>query len=481
MTPTLTLKKLPALLSGLGLSTLTLTAAASDWTVSPAVTVEQTYTDNAQLTNDNQENESITVLRPSVSIFREGARARVDINYAPEYRYYWEDTEDDELINFLRADGSTELMEDHLFLDGWATADLTNITSRGRTGLGGLTGRADNTEVYTAGISPYFKSRLGGNVSLFEARYTLDSVSYSETGLDDSVGQRADLVFGSGTAFVNQVWEVSAWQSRVDYDSLDEDNEVSQFRGEFAQQLSYQWALAFAAGYEDFNLAVNDDIDGSLWSVGVIYTPNPRTRLAVGGGERAFGDDYYLDFSHLSRRTVWTASYQRDYTSARDELLHPTLFERQDVFGNLVRNPVLENPPALDREGAPGISPDFYELERFVTTFTFVTDRTALTLSGSRIDRNYDLEVDDTRDLNLAARVARDLSARTNAYLRLSWSDHEEQLLNYEQWVTALGGSYQLGTNTTLGLRLAHLERDAETEVDSYDENTATLFFTATF
>ena len=98
-------------------------------------------------------------------------------------------------------------------------------------------------------------------------------ITYSETGLDDSVGQRADLVFGSGTAFVNQIWEVSAWQSRVDYDSLDDDNEVSQFRGEFAQQLSTQWAVAFAAGYEDFNLALNDDIDGSLWSVGIIYTP----------------------------------------------------------------------------------------------------------------------------------------------------------------------------------------------------------------
>ncbi len=481
MTPTLNMKKLPVLLSGVGLSTLTLTAVASDWTIAPAITLEQTYTDNALLTNDNKQNESITVVRPSLSIYREGARARVDINYAPEYRYYWEDTEDDELVNFLRADASAELVQDHLFLDGWGTADLTNITSRGRTGLGGLTGRPDSTEVYTAGISPYFKSRVGGDFSLFEARYTLDSVSFSEPGVDDSVGQRADLIFGSGTAFANQIWELSAWQSRVDYDSLDDDNEVSQFRAEFAQQLSNQWALAFVAGYEDFNLAVNEDIDGSLWSVGVIYTPNQRTRLAIGGGERAFGDDYYLDFSHLSRRTVWTASYQRDYTSVREELMRPTLFERQDVFGNLVRDPVLENPPAVDREGTPAISPEYYELERFATSFTFTTDRTSLTLSGSRAERNYESAVDDTRDLNLVARVARDLSAHTNAYLRLSWTDHEEEVLNYEQWVVSLGGSYQLGAYTSLGLRLAHLERDAETEVDSYDENSATLSFTATF
>ena len=84
-------------------------------------------------------------------------------------------------------------MEENLYLDGWASADLTTITSTGRTGIGGLTGRGDSTEVYTAGISPYFKSRFG-SAALFEARYTLDTVRYSADGLDDSVGQRADLV-----------------------------------------------------------------------------------------------------------------------------------------------------------------------------------------------------------------------------------------------------------------------------------------------
>jgi uncharacterized protein (PEP-CTERM system associated) len=480
MNTMLKLKKIPSLLAGLGLSTLSLATAASDWIIAPAVTLEQNYTDNAYLTHDNTENESVTVLRPSISVYREGARARVDLNYAPEYRRYWEDTEDDELIHFLRGEGNVELMEDHVYLDGWATADMTNITSTGRTGIGGLTGRGDSTEVYTAGISPYFKARMG-NISLFEARYTVDSVNYSADGLDDSVGQRADLVLGSGTAFSSQVWELSAMHNLVDYDNIEEDNEVSQFRAEFAQQLSRQWALAFAAGYEEYKLALNENIDDSLWSVGVIYTPNQRTRLAIGGGERAFGNDYYLDFSHLSRRTVWTASYERDYTSARDELLRPTLFQRQDAFGNLVRDAVLENPPVVERGGAPAISAEFYELERFATNFSLATGRTTLSLGGSKTDRIYALAVSNTQDLNFTAGLTRDISQRTSGYLRLSWTDHEEVLLDYKEWVSSIGGSYQLGTSTVLGMRLAHLERDAETEADSYDENSVNLYLTATF
>ncbi len=480
MTSKLKLKKLPLVLAGVGISAFTLDAAAGDWIISPAVTLEQAYTDNANLTHEDEENESITILRPSISAYREGGRARVDFNYAPEYRHYWEDTEDDELVNFLRAEGNVELMEEHLYLDGWATADLTTITSSGGSGVGGLTGLDDTAEVYTAGLSPYFKTRLG-NISLFEARYSLDTVRYDEDDLEQSVGQRVDLVLGSGTAFSNQIWEISAFHNQVDYEDQDEDNKVRQFRAELAQQLTRQWALAFAAGYEDYDLVLNEDFDGSLWSVGIIYTPNTRTRLAIGGGERAFGDDYYLDFSHSSRRTVWTANYSRDFTSARDELLRPTLFQRQDVFGNLVRDAVLESPPTVDREGGPAISAEYYELERFSTSFTYEASRTLLGLSAGRNERTYELPIDNTEDIFASASVSRDISQRTTAFLRLSWTDHQEEALDYDEWVAALGGSYQLGTRTFMGMRLAHLERDGEIDEETYDENTFSIYLTATF
>jgi uncharacterized protein (PEP-CTERM system associated) len=480
MTSTLKLKKITLLLGGLGLTMLTQPAVSSDWVITPAVTLEQAYTDNALLTHDNQENESITLLRPSISIYREGAKASVDINYAPEYRHFWEDTEDDEVIHFLRGDGNVELMEDHLYLDGWASADLTNITSTGRTGIGGLTGRGDSTEIYTGALSPYFKARFG-SFSLFESRYTLDTVNYAEGGLDDSVGQRGEVVFGSGPAFTNQVWELSGMYSVVDYDTLEADNEVSQLRADFIQQLTRQWAVAFAAGYENYNLALNEDLDDSLWSVGIIYTPNPRTRLALGGGERAFGNDYYLDFSHRSQRTVWTANYYRDATSARNELLHPTLFRRQDAFGNLIRDPVLENPPGLDREGSPTISAEYYVLEQFNTRFTYATGRTTLDLGAGHTKRNYELAVDDTQDVDLLASLSREISQRAVVFLRLNWNDHEEVILNYEESIATLGGRYQLSPEILLAMRLAHLKRDAEIETQSYDENSFSISLTATF
>ena len=59
------------------------------------------------------------------------------------------------------------------------------------------------------------------------------------------------------------------------------------------------------------------------------------------------------------------------------------MYAIRSYYGNLVRDPVLENPPVVDREGGPGISAEYYELERFVTTFTFTTERTTLDSRGN--------------------------------------------------------------------------------------------------
>jgi uncharacterized protein (PEP-CTERM system associated) len=474
------MKKLTMLLGGYTLAMAPLAAPAAEWIISPAVRVGQTYTDNANLSSTNERSESITQIRPSISIYKEGARATVDINYAPEYNRYWQETQNNELIHYLRAEGKAELLEDHLFVNGWANADVTNISSAARSGIDALSGRDNTTEVYTLGVSPYFTAHMG-NFATLEARYTADSVNYSASGVDDNKGQRGDLVLGSGSAFNNQIWELSASKNVVDYDSISDNTETTKYQAEFIQQVTHQWALSFAAGHESYNLVNAPDIDGSIWSVGFIFTPNPRTRLAVGGGERTFGNDYYLDFRHRSARTVWTANYRRDYTSARDEMIRPTLFERQDAFGNLVRDAVLDNPPVIERVDTPTLGPDYYEIEAFTTSFNLSTGRTRLNLNAGQTKRLYDISVSNTRDLYVGAFIRRDLSQRIDGGVRLNWNDHKEEVLDYTQWVASIEASYKVGLKSRIGANVAHLKRNAQTDAASYTENRVGISFTSTF
>ncbi|MES9989926.1 MAG: TIGR03016 family PEP-CTERM system-associated outer membrane protein [Candidatus Thiodiazotropha endolucinida] len=466
---------------GMGLAANTGTLYAADWVISPSIGIQQIYTDNANLTHEDEVSDNITVVRPTLSIYKEGARANLDFNYAPEYRHYWDETEDNEVVHFMRTEGNVEIAENHFYLDGWLRADRTNITSTGRSGIGGLTGTEDDTDYYSVGLSPYFTARLG-DFSVVEVRFTGDRIDYSEDLDNDSTGRRGEIAFGNGSMFTNQIWEVLYQQSDVDYENLDDDNETKIFRAELIQKITNQWSAAFSAGYEEYDLAVADDRDDSTWSIGAIYTPNPRTRFALGVGERSFGDDYYFDFSHRTGRTIWTASYEQDFVSARDELSTQPLFERQDAFGNLVRDPILESSPVTVRAAySPSITEDFYESKRFTTEFTYQTTRTSINLRGRYLERLYDRSGRDTEDIELSVLLTRRLARLTSGYIQISGIDHEEEVLVYDQLTATLGVSYQFGTNSRVGFSITHLERDADTDVDSYEENHASLNVTSAF
>ncbi|MET0070283.1 MAG: TIGR03016 family PEP-CTERM system-associated outer membrane protein [Candidatus Thiodiazotropha sp.] len=465
------------LVCGMGLSSVTSTIFAADWVISPSVGLQHIYTDNALLTNEDPATDNITVLRPTLSLLKEGGRATLDFNYAPEYRHYWDETHDNEAVHFLRGDGNIELAENHLFLDGWVRADRTNITSSGRSSTRGLTGAVDDTDYYTVGLSPYFTAKLG-DFSVVEARLIGDKVKYSEDIDNDSTGKRAELAFGNGSMFTSQIWEVLFQQSNVDYENQDDDNEIRIFRAELIQQLTAQWALAFSAGYEEYELVLSEDRDDSTWSLGAIYTPTSRTRIAVGGGERSFGDDYYFDFSHRTGKTVWTATYEQDFISARDELGAQPLFERLDAFGNLVRDPILESTTVLVRSGySPTLNEDYYETERFSAQFVYQTLRSSLTLRASHLERNYDRSESDTKDTSLALIMSRRLTRMTTGYIHLTGNDHEENNLVYDQWSAMLGAAYQFSADSRIDFNINRLERDAEREADSYTENSASITF----
>jgi uncharacterized protein (PEP-CTERM system associated) len=457
---------------------LPLAAQSGEWIISPSITMDEVYTDNALLTSEDKQEEYVTRVRPGLSIYREGARTNLDFNYSPEYRYYKEETRDNETVNFLRANADAEVVENHLFVDVWGTADQTRI-SGSRNSPDGLTGPAENVDYYTLGISPYYTTRFG-NTAVLETRYTADKVEYEEGNEIDSTSQKIDLVLGSGTYSTAQAWELSASHTREDF-SGPQDNKVSIFRGEFIQQISRRWALAFAAGYEDFDLANEEDVEGELWSLGIVFTPTNRTRFSIGGGERAFGDDYYVDFEHEASKSVWRLNYKREYISARDEVTHSSLFQRQDDFGNLVRDPVLDSPPSVSVVGISTLSAEYYETDRVNASYTFRTLRTLIQLRARFIKRDYALDSQDTEDTTASISLSRVISRRFRGLTRFLWLDHEQDLNVYDEWSAVLGLVYTLGTNTSLSLGYTHLERDGETDLNSFDENRVTLGFVSSF
>ncbi|MET0026599.1 MAG: TIGR03016 family PEP-CTERM system-associated outer membrane protein [Candidatus Thiodiazotropha sp.] len=468
-------------MAGLGLLSLPVSSLAGEWIISPSIGIDHIYTDNVFLSSEDPQSENITRVRPTLSAYKEGARGNFDFNYAPEYRHYWDDTQSNQTINLLRTSGNLEVMENQLFVDAWATSDQTQLSS-GRSSPDGITGTSEPIDYYTMGLSPYYTTRFG-NTSVLEARYSVDKVDYSYDSAVDSTSQTLDLVLGSGTYTVAHAWELAAMHTVEDFSGEVRDNKISRFRGEYIQQMSRRWALAFAAGYEDYQLVNNEDVDGDLWSVGVIFTPSNHTRFAIGAGERAFGDDYYMDLVHRTAYTVWRMGFTRNYISARDEATEDTLFLRQDDFGELVRDAVLDNPPPVAVTGVSTLSADYYESDRLSGSVTFRSTRTQAELRANLIKRDYSAESSqqDTRDVVTSFQLSRVLGRSLGGVTRVLWRDHEENLLDYREWVVSLGLSYRLGMDTTLTTSVSHLERNADSDLNTYDENRADAGFVYRF
>ena len=315
-----------------------------------------------------------------------------------------------------------------------------------------------------------------GRFADIHASYTLNRVEYSEEEQASSTGHRANLLISNDHAVERIAWGLGLEQSRVDYEDRDEEDKISRAIADLIYKLDRRWALTASVGYEDYELALREDESGEIWNLGFVLTPSARTRLAAGFGERTYGDDQYLNFSHRTQRTVWTADYRQSFVSARDEVIRPSIYDRYDAFDNLIEDPVSTNPVQEARSG-PTLSEDYYLLKDFNARLLWQSIRTSLSLDANFTEREYEasLSIRDSSKLQISAQATRYLKANLSGMLGLKWTDYEEDLSDYEQWSASIGGSYQMGPKTSVRLKLSRLERDGTLAADSYTENRATL------
>jgi uncharacterized protein (PEP-CTERM system associated) len=464
---------------------------SAEWTVTPGVTLEQVFSDNALLVPESEdpEDESITIVQPHLSILHEGPRFDLSLNYAPEYREYNQETKEDEWVQFMELDQETALVKDHLFLELGASIDERTISDANRTGLDGLTGSQELTQVYRTEIRPRYTDFLGRSVQ-FELAYGVNRVWYSEdededttARLDDSLEHRADFTIGSSPFVTSALtWNIALQHRRLEYEDRDEEDEINRGVGQLNYRLSRQWTLTSRFGYEEFVLSEQADRDGEIWNLGFIYTPTSRTRLEARGGEKATGEDYFMDFSHRWRRALWTASYESEFISPRNELGRSTVFTSEDAFGEPVDDPASD-PSVGEQDSGPTIDRDNYLMTTFQTSLAVETGRTTSTISGFYREREYDsdLPAEDNRMTTITGEISRRLRPSTRAFIRLRHEDFQEERpaddedFEYQRWVYALGGTYETPFQASITLLLQQLDQSSNDDNDEFEENRATL------
>jgi len=236
-------------------------------------------------------------------------------------------------------------------------------------------------------------------------------------------------------------------------------------------RINRQWQLTGSVGHEwqDYD-AYTSQRDDDTWDAGVVWTPSARTSLNLGYGDRYFGNAPRVNFTHRSKRTTFTATYDRTLTTSRDIRAQQRDVGVQNPFG-LPYDPVTGRPlPASNNQTF--LNSGSIIDERFETSLSVQGNRTTVTLSGSHSNQTREDNSEDGTFDDLYLNLSRSLSRTLSIYGGTTWEqDEDDNGATADTMRYYLGLSKEVGPRTSLGFNYSYSDRNSQTPDDSYKEN----------
>lgn len=413
-------------------------AWGADWTLSKQLTVQATYSDNVDLEDSGGEGDFFIELTPGIAAQAKGRRLSFDLAYSLQALKYLSTSSEDKINHRLQFDAQSELYRDHFFVDASIDVDQELIDPLGPAVVD-ATSTSDNLQTTsTYSISPYYVARLGRQAEL-TVRLEHDGVLYGETG-GDSYGYRTEVELNSGSAWQVLQFGITGELEQVEY-SDGPSNRFSTIEGTIGYRLNRLWLLEVSAGYEDNDYVATNETTGAVFESSLTWTPNPRTTIMAGVVKRYFDWSPKLDLSYRRKRSVWTASYERDVSSAREDRARRRVFSFEDAFGETV-TPDTGASPGVPVDSALPSSAVFIS-HRFDAAWTVQTRRSTLGVSLGYVLREYEEAAEDDGTISANIDLSRRLGRKTSGDLSLSWSQRETRNTSTDE-TTAERDQYSL-------------------------------------
>jgi len=202
-----------------------------------------------------------------------------------------------------------------------------------------------------------------------ELRFGYDDVSNSggddpangSASSTDSTSQRYYAKIESGSRFNELPWSATFDRRDIDYVRADSTT-FQELLGSVTFIYSPEISLLGDLGYEDNDFSsAGDPGSGIIWDAGVRWTPSGRTTLEATYGRRFFGDRYFIDLSHESRRTRWRITYDEAAYTARQVQIDEAVAARGGAIPNV--DPVT-GLPTVSGAGIPRLSDEVFVQRR---------------------------------------------------------------------------------------------------------------------
>jgi uncharacterized protein (PEP-CTERM system associated) len=447
---------------------------SADWQVAKSVTLGEVYTDNVDLEHENKKSEWITTVTPNISLQAKGARANLDLTASLEANTI--SGASDSITPRLGANADAEIIKDFVFIDTSANITQNTVDAFSPSGVDSLNSTENTTNTYNYNISPYFIQRFKGAAEV-TGRYTYNYQLNSNADVDDSSSQAVMLGVNSGSDFTQLTWG-----STVDYKDSNSDTAGSELLSADANvgyKLNRSWQLQSSLGYEwnEFNTSVRDSSDGAQWSVSAVWTPTNRTSLNIGYGDRFFGSTPTLDFTHRSRKSLFTASYSRELTDSATLLSQQNAFSATDAFGEPI-DPITGDPLPVSNSTL-NVTDGVFVDEQFQLAYTLTGKRSTFTMGGSHSTQRFEdgRSSETLQQYNVG--LTRKLSRMSDANLGVTVSQQSREssedttTINYD-----LGVTRKVGVDGKFKLSYRLIDSSSDDIINDYQENRLQFSYT---
>lgn len=468
---------------------------AQEVTVTPLLNAELTWTDNAGVGRD-KDDDFILEVSPGISVLRTSGRFNGALSANLRNVMYADASERNSSFLTLNGRGEFEAIEDFLFVDLGASIGRNNLSAFSGRSSGDRLSTDKRSETRTWSIGPRLEFSLGGDAR-GSVRYLSRWIDSGSQGLGDQHLQRWTAEASDPTAFGRVGWGLSYTRSDSKTDSESTRDRTSDIgRATVFLNVSPQLRLRGIAGYEANDYEDRSGDSSSIYGAGLDWYPTERTAVSATYEDRIFGNGYDLSVSHRMSRSTWFLSASRDISSVADSL-GSTPYIDGDCVNTLVRDPLFR--PDLSDEierfsaallecfGVAELRSNAYFVQRSVRGgFSVLGVRNTLTFSISRSDRSRisDITGLPTNDDFLVTNHIRTTSVNASLSHRLSGlstlvgsvtRSESESLddagLDTRRWLATLSLNRQLGPRTQGSLRYRHQRSEGS---DDFTENSIT-------
>ncbi len=453
-------------------------ALAGDWEVEPRIRDELSYTDNVTLAQDDEESELVNTVTPGLRVTGEGRRASLELDYQAEALFHANDSERNEIIHELGADGSIELMREQLFFDANASRSEDVVAAGESVPDSNVFDTGARDSVTTYGLGPRLEYELGTFAGL-RASYRRQGVHQDESDLDTET-DTIEARLASGPRF--RTWGWSVRFEREDESSEreqggsarglgDDDRRFQRVRGELTVGAGRRTELFAAAGNEDneFQSAQFDEIDGDFWEAGFRWNPRRRVSVEAAIGERFFGDTARASISAQGQALSVRLSYQEELTTESSLRIERSEQLVRDPDGNIILGP--EGEPVTTAVPVPTLRDETILEERASARVAWQRGHSAVAFNVVATEREFQesgfTEGSEGVDVSYTwTRLVRTVVSASVGFTEqdLGRVDRSEEFLTVR-----LGATRDLGSELTASMSLEASQRDTTNGGTDYD------------